>query len=430
MAINFPLLLMVREIVSIQVGQCGNEIGSRFWSTLFREHDLSPDGSFVGDSDIELEKIKVYFDEVQKEKYVPRSIFVDFDKETLNNALIPFSNSYMKENVIYGQANVHSNWASCYYCCSLEIIDSIIDVVRKKAEKCDSIQGFQLIHSLGGCTGSGLGTLILNQLQNEYSDVTLSTFSVFPSQKVLHSILEPYNCILSLNQLIQTAEQVFYFDNEALYDHCINYQRHSTPSYDDFNYIIKSCMSGATCSLRFPELLNSDLRKISLNLIPYSHLKFLNITYAPSISPGTTHCHHYTANELISILLRNKKEKLLRAAVNFNGYFIQSDVYQNMHIINSHFDSMIKYSICRIPIQGHSKSATLIENSIDFHKLLKRQKSCFLEMFDKRKFIHIFTSEGLEEEEFANANLNVTNIINEYETIYQNEEENIDDDDF
>ena len=45
-----------------------------------------------------------------------------------------------------------------------ELVDSVLDVVRKEAEACDCLQGFQLTHSLGGGTGSGMGTLILSKV--------------------------------------------------------------------------------------------------------------------------------------------------------------------------------------------------------------------------------------------------------------------------
>ena len=31
---------MVREIIHVQVGQCGNQIGNAFWSTMLAEHKL------------------------------------------------------------------------------------------------------------------------------------------------------------------------------------------------------------------------------------------------------------------------------------------------------------------------------------------------------------------------------------------------------
>ncbi|KAH0470239.1 hypothetical protein IEQ34_001797 [Dendrobium chrysotoxum] len=35
---------MPREIITIQVGQCGNQIGMEFWKQLCVEHGIGPDG--------------------------------------------------------------------------------------------------------------------------------------------------------------------------------------------------------------------------------------------------------------------------------------------------------------------------------------------------------------------------------------------------
>lgn len=63
-------------------------------------------------------------------------------------------------------------------------MDSVLDVVRKEAESCDCLQGFQLTHSLGGGTGSGMGTLLISKIREEYPDRIMNTFSVVPSPKV------------------------------------------------------------------------------------------------------------------------------------------------------------------------------------------------------------------------------------------------------
>lgn len=48
------------------------------------------------------------------------------------------------------------------------------------------LQGFQLIHSLGGGTGSGMGTLLIAKIREDYPDRMMSSFSIFPSPKVSH----------------------------------------------------------------------------------------------------------------------------------------------------------------------------------------------------------------------------------------------------
>ena len=53
----------MREIVHIQGGQCGNQIGAKFWEVVCDEHGIDPTGTYHGDSDLQLERINVYFNE-------------------------------------------------------------------------------------------------------------------------------------------------------------------------------------------------------------------------------------------------------------------------------------------------------------------------------------------------------------------------------
>ena len=62
----------MREIVHIQAGQCGNQIGAKFWEIISDEHGIDPTGSYSGTSDLQLERINVYYNEATGGKYVPR----------------------------------------------------------------------------------------------------------------------------------------------------------------------------------------------------------------------------------------------------------------------------------------------------------------------------------------------------------------------
>lgn len=87
-----------------------------------------------------------------------------------------------------GQSGAGNNWAKGHYTEGAELVDSVLDVVRKEAESCECLQGFQLTHSLGGGTGSGMGTLLISKIREEYPDRIMNTFSVVPSPKVTHQI--------------------------------------------------------------------------------------------------------------------------------------------------------------------------------------------------------------------------------------------------
>ena len=132
----------------------------------------------------------------------------------------PFGQIFRPDNFVFGQTGAGNNWAKGHYTEGAELIDSVLDVVRKESESCDCLQGFQVCHSLGGGTGSGMGTLLISKIREEYPDRMMLTFSVVPSPKVSDTVVEPYNATLSVHQLVENADECMVLDNEALYDIC------------------------------------------------------------------------------------------------------------------------------------------------------------------------------------------------------------------
>merc|ERR1711975_27213 len=153
-------------------------------------------------------------------------------------------------------------------------------------------------HSLGGGTGAGMGTLLISKIREEYPDRVMLTFSVVPSPKVSDTVVEPYNATLSVHQLVENADECMCLDNEALYDICFRTLKLTTPTYGDLNHLCSACMSGVTCCLRFPGQLDSDLRKLGVNLIPFPRLHFFFTGFTPLTSRGSQQYRALTVPEL------------------------------------------------------------------------------------------------------------------------------------
>ena len=75
----------MREIVHMQAGQCGNQIGAKFWEIISDEHGVDPTGTYHGDSDLQLERVNVYYNEASGGKYVPRAVLVDLEPGTMDS---------------------------------------------------------------------------------------------------------------------------------------------------------------------------------------------------------------------------------------------------------------------------------------------------------------------------------------------------------
>ncbi|ELK19460.1 Tubulin beta-4 chain [Pteropus alecto] len=158
----------MREIVHLQAGQCGNQIGAKFWEVISDEHGIDPTGTYHGDSDLQLERINVYYNEATGGNYVPRAVLVDLEPGTMDSVRSgPFGQIFRPDNFVFGQSGAGNNWAKGHYTEGAELVDAVLDVVRKEAESCDCLQGFQLTHSLGGGTGSGMGTLLISKIRED-----------------------------------------------------------------------------------------------------------------------------------------------------------------------------------------------------------------------------------------------------------------------
>ncbi|CAE8600184.1 unnamed protein product, partial [Polarella glacialis] len=402
----------MRELVHIQAGQCGNQIGAKFWEVISDEHGIDPTGTYHGDSDLQLERINVYFNEATGGRYVPRAILMDLEPGTMDSVRAgPFGQLFRPDNFVFGQTGAGNNWAKGHYTEGAELIDSVLDVVRKEAEGCDCLQGFQMCHSLGGGTGSGMGTLLISKVREEYPDRVMETFSVIPSPKVSDTVVEPYNAVLSFHQLVENSDECFLLDNEALYDICFRTLKLTTPTYGDLNHLVSAAMSGVTCCLRFPGQLNCDLRKIAVNLVPFPRLHFFMTGFAPLTSRGSQQYRALTVPELTQQMFDAKNMmcaadprhgRYLTAAALFRGRMSTKEVDEQMLNVQNKNSSYfvewipnnIKASVCDIPPKGLKMAVAFAGNSTAIQEMFKRVAEYFTAMFRRKAFLHWYTGEG------------------------------------
>ncbi|KAB0402677.1 hypothetical protein E2I00_002841 [Balaenoptera physalus] len=366
----------MREIVHIQAGQCGNQIGAKFWEVISDEHGIDPTGTYHGDSDLQLDRISVYYNEATGGKYVPRAILVDLEPGTMDSVRSgPFGQIFRPDNFVFGQSGAGNNWAKGHYTEGAELVDSVLDVVRKEAESCDCLQGFQLTHSLGGGTGSGMGTLLISKIREEYPDRIMNTFSVVPSPKVSDTVVEPYNATLSLN---------------------------------------------------------ADLRKLAVNMVPFPRLHFFMPGFAPLTSRGSQQYRALTVPELTQQVFDAKNMmaacdprhgRYLTVAAVFRGRMSMKEVDEQMLNVQNKNSSYfvewipnnVKTAVCDIPPRGLKMAVTFIGNSTAIQELFKRISEQFTAMFRRKAFLHWYTGEGMDEMEFTEAESNMNDLVSEYQ---------------
>jgi len=73
---------------------------------------------------------------------VPRAILVNLDPIPVEKTISQcFRQLIETDNIISGRGSAGNNWAKGYYTEGPKILDAVMDIMRKEAELCDSLQG-------------------------------------------------------------------------------------------------------------------------------------------------------------------------------------------------------------------------------------------------------------------------------------------------
>ena len=144
-------------------------------------------------------------------------------------------NLFHPDTLITGKEDAANNYARGHYTIGKEMIDCVMDKLRKTAEVCSGLQGFVLFHSFGGGTGSGFGSLLMEKLSIEYGKKSKLGFSIYPAPHVATAIVEPYNSILYTHTTLDNCDVAFLVDNQAIYELCQSNLDIARPAYVNLN---------------------------------------------------------------------------------------------------------------------------------------------------------------------------------------------------
>lgn len=154
-----------------------------------------------------------FFSETGAGKHVPRALFVDLEPTVVDQVRTgDYRRLFHPEQLLSGQEDAANNFARGHYtgksspltpppptrlssdpgvdfapppaAVGRDMVDLCLDRLRKLAENCTGLQGFLVFHALGGGTGSGLGSLLLEQLTFEYGKKSKLGFTIYPSPQV------------------------------------------------------------------------------------------------------------------------------------------------------------------------------------------------------------------------------------------------------
>ena len=167
---------MVREVLTLNVGQCGIQLGQAVWEQYCAEHMIDRTGEKAGKP--QDTSFLCFYEETGAGKYVPRNLMVDLEPNVIDDVKnSKYSKVFHPDLMISGKEDAANNFARGHYTVGKEQIDIVNDRLRKLVDNCDNVQGFVINHSVGGGTGSGLGALILERIAVDYRKKSKVCFS-------------------------------------------------------------------------------------------------------------------------------------------------------------------------------------------------------------------------------------------------------------
>lgn len=322
------------------------------------------------------------------------------------------------------------------------ICEDIMEMIDREADGSDSLEGFMLLHSIAGGTGSGLGSFLLERLNDRFPKKLIQTYSVFPDTQSSDVVVQPYNSMLSLKRLTQNADSVVVLDNGALTRIAADCLHVQSPSFAQTNQLVSTVMSASTTTLRYPGYMHNDLVGIIASLIPTPRCHFLTTSYTPftgdSIDSGKT-VRKTTVLDVMRRLLQPKNRMIIANATKSSCYIsilniIQgeadpTDVHKSLlRIRERRLAQFIPWGPASIQValtkksphipQSHRVSGLMLANHTSVAVLFKRivaqydklkKKNAFLEQYKREPMF----ANGLEE--FDDTRAVVADLIAEYE---------------
>merc|ERR1712124_4771 len=267
-------------------------------------------------------------------------------------------------------------------------------------------------------------------------------FTVYPSPQISTAVVEPYNSVLTTHSMLEHAEVVNVWDNEAIYGICKRNLDVARPTYSNLNRLICQVISSMTASVRFSGQLNVDMNEFETNLVPYPRIHFMLSSFAPIISAEKALRERQSVQEITLAAFEPSNQmakcdprhgKFMSCCLLYRGDVVPQDVNNAIQVVKSKrtvqfvdwsptgfkcgINSQPMATVPDGDIAKVERSVCMVSNSTAIAEVFSRIDHKFDLMYSKRAFVHWYVGEGMEEGEFSEAREDLAALEKDYEEV-------------
>lgn len=229
------------SVVTVLLGQCGNQIGHQLYSTLYEDTAPCVKAKARNQTSYTESSLERFFDCRDGGRVSPRAVLVDMESKVVQRTVSLAKRSklweYDERCVYTQQTGSGNNWANGYSNHAPSACDNILDKVQMQVERCDTLDGFLVVMSVAGGTGSGVGARVTECLRERYPHSTLVNQVVWPyaSGEV---IVQDYNTLLTTSHLQRASDALLLLQNDQLHSVCAKLLRLKEVTLNDINSVV------------------------------------------------------------------------------------------------------------------------------------------------------------------------------------------------
>ena len=302
-------------MILIASGQCGNQLSAELLQSLYSYTPSTPAPTPSSSSSsssrhhtdphpLESVKDNDASDAVREEffsrpssrgsQYIAKIVSLDTEPKVIQACCARQRGKpwrYDEDSMLYRHGGAGNNWALGYQMFSTDLKERAVEAIRRQLERSTLMtESFLSLHSIGGGTGSGLGTRCTETLAEEFPDVFSVNVVVAPYH-FGEVVVQHFNTLLALTHLNTFSNAILMMENQTALDICRNTLSIERPLLADINKVLSrnllpfllpkhstsSSSSPSPSSSSSSSSLYTDLR----HLCSHPHFKFCQLYTSP-----------------------------------------------------------------------------------------------------------------------------------------------------